>query len=107
MGILLQVILIHNTDGVSRVASNQKCFVVLHNTNEVGIDFGLWVMQSGNLELDIYASSTGFKLFSKSSYAWLDDKTIVVKVLYSNSLKSVIYRQETDLKPQFIKILLQ
>lgn len=95
-----------NMSGLPRIASDQKRFVALHNTNDVGIDFSLWVIQSGNLELDRYVNFTEFKLFAENSYAWLDDNTIVAKVLHSNSLNTVIHRQETDLKPQYIKISL-
>lgn len=95
-----------NIYGLPRMASDKKRFVALHNTNDVGIDFSLWVMQSGNLEMDIYVNFTEFKLFAENSYAWLDDKTIVVKVLHSNSLNTVVHRQETDVKPQFIMIKL-
>ncbi|MBW3519026.1 hypothetical protein [Flavobacterium sp. NKUCC04_CG] len=96
-----------NMSGLPRIASDKKRFVALHNANDVGIDFSLWVIHSGNLELDTYVNFTEFKLFAEDSYAWLDDKTIIVKVLHSNSLNTVIQRQETDLKPQFIKIKLQ
>ncbi|WP_430614207.1 hypothetical protein [Flavobacterium sp. JP2137] len=92
--------------GAPKLSPDKKRIVGLQNNSSVGIDFSLLDVKSGELIFDTYVNFVAFKLFSEKSYAWLNDTTLVVKVLHSNSLNTVVQRQEKDVKPQYITIKL-